>query len=339
MSNNMAPHIDNVYTLSIIVVTWNGKKYAIECLESLKSISATLDHEIIVVDNASTDGTPEAIRELFPNVKLIETGANLGFAKGNNIGMAASRGKYVCLVNSDVVIPNGCFEHLVDFMDENPDIGMLGPKMLSPDGGVGASVMRLPTVWNTLCCSLGLHAIFPKSRLLGGFSMDAYPYDSIDDVEVLTGWFWVIPRRALDVVGGLDEQFFMYGEDIDWSHRFKSAGFRVVFYPGAEALHYGAASSGEAPARFYVEMRRANLQYFRKHHGRLGAYGYLLAIWIHEIVRMVGYSAASLIKKSRRSDYIFKVDRSIASIRWLTGDRSLLTTPPKSVPGAREVAS
>lgn len=313
--------------LSIIVVTWNGKKYALECLESLQTDLST---EIIVVDNGSKDGTPEAIRSQFPNVTLIENRANLGFAKANNIGMALSRGKYVCLVNSDVVIPAGCLEKMVEFMEANPKIGVLGPKMLSPDGGVGASVMRLPTVWNTLCCALGLHTIFPRSALLGGFSMDAYAYDSVDDVEMLTGWFWMIPRTALKMVGGLDEQFFMYGEDIDWCHRFRDAGWQVIFYPDAAALHYGAASSGEAPTRFYVEMRRANLQYFRKHHGRFGVLGYRFAIWLHELTRVAGYSFTYCCNRHRRPEATFKIQRSIACIRWLMGDESLLTSPEKA---------
>ena len=315
--------------LSIIVVTWNGKSYALECIESLNAQLTRLSAEVIVVDNGSIDGTPEAIRLQFPNVTLIENHANLGFARANNIGMALSRGKYVCLVNSDVVVPPGSLEKMIEFMEAHPEIGVLGPKMLSPDGGIGASVMRFPTVWNTLCCALGLHLIFPRSTLFGGFSMDGYAYDAIENVEVLTGWFWMIPRIALQMVGELDEQFFMYGEDIDWSYRFRAAGWQVVFYSDAGALHYGAASSEEAPARFYVEMRRANLQYFRKHHGWLRVFGYRLAIWIHEIVRVVGYSFVYCFKRHRRPEAAFKIRRSTACMRWLLGDNSLLTMPAK----------
>lgn len=317
--------------LSIIIVTWNGRRYAFECLESLKEHLSELSAEVIVVDNGSTDGTPEAIRLQFPNVTLIENHVNLGFARANNIGMALSRGKYVCLVNSDVVILSGCLERMIEFMEAHPEIGVLGPKMLSPDGGIGASVMRLPTVWNTLCCALGLHRIFPRSTLFGGFSMDGYAYDAVDNVEVLTAWFLMISRMALQMVGGLDEQFFMYGEDIDWCHRFRAAGWQVVFYSDAGALHYASASADQAPTRFYVEMRRANMQYFRKHHGRIGVFGYWLAIWVHEITRIVGYLFLYCCKRHRRSEASFKIGRSTACIRWLIGDSSLLTTPTKIV--------
>jgi len=308
----------SVPDISVIVVTWNGKRFALECLESLATAMAG-SMEVIVVDNASTDGTPAAIRARFPAVRLIQNTANLGFAKANNIGLAVARGRYLCLVNSDVVVPPGCLENMLAYMERNPDIGMLGPKMLAPGGGVGQSVMRLPTVWNTLCCSLGLHALFPKSKLLGGFLMSGYAYDAIEDVEVLTGWFWMVSRQSFAEVGGLDEQFFIYGEDIDWSYRFREAGWRVVFYPEAEALHYGAASSAQAPTRFYVEMRRANLQYFRKHHGHLGAIGYKTAVLVHELVRIAGHGIAYCCRESRRSAAAFAIDRSVSSLKWLMG--------------------
>jgi GT2 family glycosyltransferase len=306
-------------TLSIVVVTWNGKKYTLECLDSLDKLKASLSMEILVVDNGSSDGTPSAIQEQFPEVKLVRNNENLGFAKANNIGIGLSRGKYVCLLNSDVVVPAGCLESMTAYMEEHPGIGLLGPKMLSPTGGIGQSVMRLPTVWNSLCSALGLHSMFPDSKRFGGFLMNGYEYDVIDDVEVLTGWFWMVPRIALEKVGGLDERFFMYGEDIDWSYRFLKAGWRVVFYPNAEALHYGAASSRQAPTRFYVEMRRANLQYFRKHHGRLGGLGYLVTTWVHELFRVLGYGALYCVNRYKRADAAFKVSRSLSCIRWLSG--------------------
>ena len=314
----IAPTEDVRPEVSLIIVTWNGKRYAMECLESLRQNTGTVPVEVIVVDNQSTDGTPDEIERQFPNVTVIRNDENLGFAKANNIGLAVAQGKYLGLVNSDVVVPAGCLENILSFMDQNPDIGLLGPKMLAPGGGVGQSVMRLPTVWNTFCCSLGLHTLFPRSKLFGGFLMNGYPYDSIDDVEVLTGWFWMVRCQALAQVGGLDEQFFMYGEDIDWSYRFRKAGWRVVFYPESEALHYGAASSAQAPTRFYVEMRRANLQYFRKHYGWFGAMAYKTTVLVHELVRIAGHGIL-YCRASRRPMAAFALNRSMSSIRWLAG--------------------
>ncbi len=154
--------------------------------------------------------------------------------------------------------------------------------------------------------------------------MKAYPYDSVDIVEVLTGWFWMVRRKALQMVGGLDEQFFMYGEDIDWCHRFGAAGWRVVFYPDAAALHYGGASSELAPARFYVEMRRAISSISANIMGRTAFWCYRAAVWIHELLRVFGYSALYAWKRPRRREAAFKVRRSIACMRWLLGDISFL---------------
>jgi hypothetical protein len=278
--------------------------------------------EIIVVDNASTDGTPEAIRNSFPEVHLIETGSNLGFAKGNNIGIGRSRGEYICLVNSDVVVSAGCFEKMLELMKANPDIGVMGPKMLCCDGQVGLSVTRLPTVWNTLCSALALNSLFPSSRLFAGFSGKRDSAAAMEDVEVLAGWFWMIPRRALQQVGGLDERFFMFGEDLDWCYRFRKAGWRVVYCGEAESLHYGGGSSEVTPARFYVEMRRANMQYFRKHHGITGVVGYTVAIAVHEFARIIGYSVSYCCDKQRRAEATAKVHRSLSCLRWLvSGNR------------------
>jgi GT2 family glycosyltransferase len=313
----VAEHLNPL--VSVIIVTWNGQQYALECLASLAQNTSTLPIEVIVVDNRSTDGTPDEICRQFPAATLIRNEANFGFAKANNIGLAVARGRYLCLVNSDVVVPPGCLERMVSFMERNPGIGILGPKMLKPGGGIGQSTMRLPTVWNTLCCSLGLHTVFPNSKLFGGFLLKNYKYDSIDDVEVLTGWFWMVGRQSFEEVGGLDERFFIYGEDIDWSYRFRKAGWRVVFYPESEALHYGGASSAQAPTRFYVEMRRANLQYFRKHHGRLGGAGYKAAVLVHELVRVAGNGVLYCCYRSRRSLAAFAISRSVSSIRWLAG--------------------
>src|SRR5271157_3260875 len=136
--------------ISIIIVTWNIMRTIRECLKSLEYLRHDSGAEIIVVDNASFDGTPDVIQNEFPHVKLVRSSDNLGFARANNVGIRQSTGKYVCLINSDVVVPEGCLEKLVRYMDENPDIGMLGPKMIMPDGSVGQSVMGFPTVQNWL---------------------------------------------------------------------------------------------------------------------------------------------------------------------------------------------
>lgn len=308
--------------VSAVIVSWNCRAYVLECLASLCAQGHPPTMEIIVVDNASTDGTVEAIATYFPSVRLIENKHNVGFSRANNTALQLCRGQYICLINADVVVPPGCIPKMISYLKDHHDIGLLGPRMLCINGRVGNGVMRFPTVWNTLCCALGLHRLFPASGLLGGFVMAGFDCNTTQDVEVLTGWFWMTRREALQQVGGLDEQFFMYGEDIDWCYRFRRTGWRVVFYADAEALHYCAASSNNSPQRFYIEMQRANLQYFRKHHGWAGRAGYCAARWVHETIRIAGFGLIYLLRASHRADAAFKISRGLACIGFLTGLRT-----------------
>lgn len=316
----MIPYSQFEVPLSIVIVTWNAKKYARECLTSLRQQCADLGAEIIVVDNASSDGTPELIREEFPEVRLIEAGANLGFAKGNNVGIRNSRGKYLALVNSDVNVPNGCLAAMLEKMEQESTIGVLGPRMRIPDGRVGRSYMRFPTVWNWFCRALALDSLFRNAGLFGGFLMTDFDNTRTADVDVLNGWFWMVRREALDKVDLLDERFFMYGEDIDWCRRFHQEGWRVVYFAGAEALHYGGASSSNAPVRFYIEMQRANIDYYRKTcENRLRRAAFISVTWLHHAIRFLGYTAVFLLKQSQRSEAAFKMKRSKACMLWLMG--------------------
>lgn len=305
--------------VSAIVVSWNTRKLTLDCVESLASTLAALSTEIIVVDNASSDDTVERLRSKYPLVKLIANQQNLGFARANNLGMAACTGQYVALINSDVVLPRGCLENIVLYMDHHPDIGMLGPKMILRDGSIGPSVYKFPTVWNWFCNALGLSLAFRSSGAFGNFELPNFDYNKTQDVDILTGWFWVVRSSALREVGLLDDRFFMYGEDLDWPRRFQKAGWRVTYYSEAQAIHYCGASSDRAPARFYLEMNRANLQYFCKHHSSLAVVGFWLAMTLQQLVRVMGYSAVYLFHASNRPTAACKVKRNAACLLWLLG--------------------
>jgi GT2 family glycosyltransferase len=151
-----------------------------------------------------------------------------------------------------------------------------------------------------------------------------FKHDRITDVDILNGWFWMIRREALDQVGLLDERFFMYGEDLDWCLRFQGAGWQLVFYPEAKAIHYGGASSSAAPVRFYVEQQRANFQYWRKHHGLLSQSAYGGIILLHNLLRLVGYLVVYPVSSSHKSDIGAKVRRSWALLGWMIGGRRVV---------------
>jgi GT2 family glycosyltransferase len=307
-----------VKTLSIVIVTWNAKNYAAECLDSLRTLMPKPEIEVLVVDNNSSDGTPELIREKYPEVVLIQNRENLGFARANNIGIRESAGEYVGLINSDVRVLNGCLEQMQAYMNANREIGVLGPRMLDAKGHASRSYMRSPTLWRYFCRALALDDLFPRSKLFGSYTMNYFDREQTAEVDVLNGWFWLIRREALNQVGPLDETFFMYGEDIDWCKRFRDRGWKVVYYPKTESIHYGGASSSKAPVRFYIEMQRANLQYWRKHFNPFSQALYFAIVFGHQILRLLGYGLLSA-SKSRRADASFKAKRSISCMLWMVG--------------------
>jgi GT2 family glycosyltransferase len=308
--------------ISVVIVTWNARKYMRDCLKSIQEQETGLSTEIIVVDNASSDGTAALIREEFPTVKLIQSKQNLGFARGNNVGLRIASGKYLFLVNPDVIVLPGCLSRLVSHLDRNPSIGIVGPRMLGPNGQVSRSTMRFPTPWNALCRALALDSLFKRSRLFGGYLMKDFRHDTTADVDILNGWFWAAKREAVDRVGLLDENLFMYGDDLDWCHRFHRAGYRAVYCADAEAIHYGGGTTSRAPAYFYVERQRANIQYWKTYHTWPAVAIYILTVWLNEAVRILGYAAVFLFRKSARSRAAYKLKLSLACLSWLSGIRS-----------------
>ena len=304
--------------ISVVIVSWNTRELTLQCLDSLADTGG-LQTEIIVVDNASHDGSPDSIETLFPKVRIIRNPCNLGFSGANNIGIRQSMGDYICLVNSDVVVLRGCLSNMYHYMEAHPGIGLLGPKILWPDARtVQRSCMGYPTIWNMLCRALGMDALFPQLKIFGGFLMPHWRHNNVREVDVINGCFWMVRRSAMNVVGLLDENFFMYAEDIDWCKRFKDQGWRVVFYPGAEAIHYGGASSAAMPARFYVAKQYANYQYWKKHHSRRSTGLYFLILLLHEGMRVLLYSFLYRTQKdSIRLNLRHKARRSIDCVRLL----------------------
>lgn len=303
---------------TIIIVSWNAKKHLVNCLNSL-SQSSGHTQEIIVVDNGSTDGSPKAVEEQFPQVRLIRNNENLGFAKANNIGIRESKGRYVCFVNPDVIVHDACIEKLIEFMDKNPSVGMSAPKILNPDGTLQVSCRHFPSIWNNLCQAIGLNKLFPKSVFFSEPQMKYWAHNETRIVDVLSGCFWMVRREALDKVGLLDEDFFIYAEDIDWCRRFHNAGWDVVFYPQAEAVHFHGASSSNAPIRFNLEMQKADLQYWRKHHGRKGQLAYWMTVLVRQLVRIPVLFFMYVFRLRNRQTMRFKLRKALACVQFLFG--------------------
>lgn len=303
--------------ISVVIVGWNAKHYLELCLESLATAPPRRSMEVIVVDNASADGSAEMIETRFPQVKLIKSKENLGFAKGNNVAIRQCQGRYIALVNPDVIVFPGCLDALADFLDQNPKVGNTGPRVLNPDKTLQSTCRRFPTLWNNFCTASGLTTAFKKSRFFAGEHMLYFPHDRTLPVDVLVGCFSMIRREAFDEVGLLDENLFMYGDDVDWCRRCWNAGWQVVFFPGAEAIHDRGKITAPYPVRFAVAQQRSVLYYWRKHHGFWGALGIRSIILSRHLVRYIFAVVGGLVPTKRSAEADTRKQVSGACLREL----------------------
>jgi GT2 family glycosyltransferase len=304
-------------SISVIIVSWNACDYLRDCLNSIRQTGVACVQEVIVVDNASKDGSPEMVEEEFPEVTLIRAGENLGFARANNLGMKCAKGSMYALVNSDVIVHTGCLEILAAFLDQHNNVGLVGPRVLGGDGYLQRTCRKMPNVWNTVCRILALDRIFPDWQIFSGFEVPYQDLDKCAEVEILSGCFCVARKEAVDEVGGMDEQFFFYGEDIDWCKRFRDAEWKVLFVPEATATHFGGASTSNAPLHYSIEILRATLKYWRKHHGVAGQIVCYSLIMAHHGFRFLirGVKRSLGLGGSIDSKHKFKED--FVCLRWL----------------------
>jgi GT2 family glycosyltransferase len=305
------------FDISVVIVGWNAKHYLELCLESLASAPPRRSMEVLVVDNASNDDSVEMIETKFPWVKLIKSSENLGFSKGNNVAIRLAQGRYIALVNPDVIVFPGCLDSLADFLDQNPKVGNAGPRVLNPDMSMQSTCRQFPTLWNNFCSASGLSSRFRNSRFFAGEHMFYFPHDRTLTVDVLVGCFSMIRREAFDSVGLLDEGLFMYGDDVDWCQRARNAGWDVVFYPGAQAIHDRGKITAPYPVRFAVAQQRSVLHYWSKHHGFLGVLGIRSIIFFHHLLRYSFAVASGLLHPKQDGEGDVRKQVSGACLRQL----------------------
>lgn len=257
-------------TLSIIILSHNTRELL---KQTIDSIQVQKDWEIIVVDNASSDGSAEMIRDKYPRVKLLINDENIGFAAANNQGIKESRAKYVMLLNSDTQILDDAIEKMLGVMESNPQIGMITPKVVLPDGAIDLACHRgMPTPWRALTYFSKLEQLFPESSLFGGYHLTHLDFDQTHQIEATAATAIIVRRKAIDQVGLLDERFFLYAEDLDWCKRFTDASWEIVYYPDSVVLHHKSQSGKnnivdrekqrESSHHFYDTMK----QFYDKHY-------------------------------------------------------------------------
>ncbi|MBI5343722.1 MAG: glycosyltransferase family 2 protein [Deltaproteobacteria bacterium] len=252
--------------ISMIVVSYNTREITKQCLKSIRDNVRGVSFETICIDNGSDDGTAEMIKKEFPEVVLIESRENLGYAKGNNLGIRRSAGEYVVLLNSDTVILPGAFEGIVKYMEDHPDAGAASPKLLNPDGSIQYCVRTLPDIKTAVFQSLGWHKLFPNNRITARYYRTNLDYDKVLSVDSIGTTCYVVRREALEKVGLLDEGFFMYNVDLDFNKRIKDAGFNIYYLPGSRVMHYGGVSVNRNNVRGLIEQHQGMRLMYKKHY-------------------------------------------------------------------------
>ncbi len=255
--------------ISIIIVNWNTRDILRNCIASIYAQTKDTEFEVIVVDNASTDDSPEMVKKEFPKATIVENLENRGFAAANNQGIRIAKSRYMLLLNSDTVVLDQAIAKIISFAEDNPDAAVVGCKVINPDGTLQRTCFMFPSLLNMFLSSTYLYKLFPKSRFFGREQMTWWNRNDIREVNAVSGCFMLVRRKAIEQIGLMDEQFFMYAEETDWCYRFKKAGWRVVFAPVAEIVHLGGQSTSQKSGEMIVELRLSILKFIRKHHGRL----------------------------------------------------------------------
>lgn len=253
--------------LSVVIVSWNTRDLTLEALRSFLP-ARDLELEVIVVDNASSDGSADAIEAAFPEARVLRNDRNAGFAGGVNLGLRACRHPLVLLLNPDTRVLGDALSQLVDYADTHSEAGIIGPRVVNEDGSLQASRFRFPSLLNQLLAATYLYQLLPRSRFFNRERMGGRAADRPESVDAVSGCCFLIRRSVLDAAGLLDEDFFMYAEEVDLCYRARQAGFEVHYAPVGEIVHLGGASSRLASRRNFLEFRRSILRFFWKHRGR-----------------------------------------------------------------------
>jgi GT2 family glycosyltransferase len=283
--------------LSIVIVNWNTRDMLRSCLASIPQ-QPDLRMEVIVIDNASEDGSAAMVAAEFPEAKLIRNADNLGFATGTNQGLRLADGRHLLLLNSDTLVHGDVLAESVRYMDAHPEVGMMGCKVLNEDGSTQMTCSRFPSFLNLLLQTLGLNRL-ERPRWLRRYQMLDWARDDEREVEVISGCYLLARRSAVAQIGLLDESFFLYGEETDWCRRCANAGWKLVFAPLGCITHFGSGSSRRLNYRRDLMLSEGTVRLHRKHGGRAAAALVWLLLLLFNVSRSVYWSLRALPDPSR----------------------------------------
>lgn len=300
MVNVAKPAAEAQPDLSVIIVNYNTHAVASKAIQSVLDHQGTLNLEIIVVDNDSHDGSIEAFRTSFPQITVLATGRNGGYAWGNNVGMRHARGRYLLVLNPDVLVFEGTLERAVSYMAENPEIGILGCHVSLENGAQQPTLFREVSLGKLFWSIMVPNRILRRSRLFGDQRYASLARNTVQDVEVVAGCFMMISRDVVERIGMMDDRFFMYSEESEWCWRVRQAGLKVRYNPDIRLLHYGAVSTGQTSPWKSVEIAKGHILFLRFTRGRLIAG---LGTWLMatgDLIRAIWFLPLSLIRPDHK---------------------------------------
>ena len=301
--------------LSIVIVSWNTQKLLEECLTSIYAYPPEGEYEIWVVDNASTDRTSDSIQLNFPLVRLVVNKSNIGFATANNRAISQCSGRYILVLNPDTLVKPGSLPTLIRYLDEHPQSGAVGPRVLNPDGTLQMSCYPAPTLARQLWKLLHLDSL----RAYGEYDQGRWDPDRDRPVDVIQGACLLLRKKALDQIGLFDEDYFMYTEEVDLCYRLRKAGWKLYWEPHAEIIHYGGQSTQQVAPDMFIQLYQSKILYFRKNHGRLSSLIYKLILLAISLVRVSLTPFAWLERSSQREQHLKLGANYLHLIRVLPG--------------------
>ena len=306
-------------SVSIIIVSWNTREVLRACIESVFENSGGVSVQVIVVDNASSDGSAEMVREKFGDVKLIVNSENRGFAAANNQGILAADGKYILLLNSDTVVLDNAIKKTVDFAEVHSDAGVVGCKILNPDMSLQRSCFMFPSILNMLLSTTYLYKVFAKNKFFGRERMSWWEFDSVRQVDVVMGCFMLLRKDVIDKTGMMDERFFMYAEETDLCYRVKQAGFKTYFVPGAQIIHLGGQSSAKVRGQMIIQLRLSVLKFIKKHYSGLSYYAACVLVGMFFAVRVPYWYAVRIFDRSKKEQAGIRARAYWGGVRAIVG--------------------
>jgi N-acetylglucosaminyl-diphospho-decaprenol L-rhamnosyltransferase len=291
--------------ISIIIVSWNTASLLENCLASILANPLASPFEIWVVDNASRDDSPRMVREKFPQVHLVQNRENVGFARANNQAIQRCTGKYILLLNPDTLVASGALQALIDFLDNHPEAGAAGTRIINPDGSLQISSHPRPTLSRELWRLFHLDSLWPYAV----YPLAKWETNRPQEVDVLMGACLLLRTEVLDQVGFLDEDYFIYSEEVDLCYRIQRAGWHIYWVPLAQVMHFGGQSTQQVPTEMFLNLYHSKIKYFRKHDGWAAAQIYKLILRLAALSRLTLAPLVIFEHSSRRRRHLTLVDR------------------------------